>query len=176
MVLEARHRGRDAVSEVGLEQHIPDQPSLTRDGLERKELRARHPRSVSAPITASEKLVAAADGEERRACLDGSTEIGAARCQVGRDQRLLAVLAAADVDEVEGPRLERISGLDRGHLERVPAQRRPTREDGDVAAVGVDVEVVRVEMGDADLHAVSSQNGRASPRATATERSSSIAV
>ena len=39
-----------------------------------------------------------------------------------------------------------------GHLELVTAECRPPREDRDIAAVGVDVEVVGIQMSDADLH------------------------
>ncbi len=42
--------------------------------------------------------------------------------------------------------------------ELVPAQRGAAREDGDVAAVGVDVEVLGIEMGDPDRrHSACSQ-------------------
>ena len=43
------------------------------------------------------------------------------------------------------------------HVELVAAGASTFREDGDVAAVGVDVQVVRVEVPDADLHAAFSQ-------------------
>ena len=176
VVLEPRHRRRDAVAEVDLEQHVADQPPLAGDGLEREEPGARHPGAVAAAVAAPEQLVAAAHGEQRRSRLDGPPQVVAPPREVGRDERLLAILAAADVDEVERRRLERIARLDGRHLERMPAEGRPAGEDGDVAAVGVDVEVVRVEVRDADPHGASSQNGRTRPRLTAIARSSSIAV
>ena len=123
VVLEARDRRRDAVAEVGLEQHVADQPPLAGDRLEREQARARHPRAVAAAVAAPEQLVAAADGEQRRAGLDGPPQVVASRREVGRDQRLLAILAAADVDEVERPRLERVAGLDRAS----PRARGPRR-------------------------------------------------
>ena len=113
-----------------------------------KRPRTRHPRAVAAPVPAAEQLVAAAHREQGRSRLDRPPEVVAPACEVGRDERLLAVLAAADVDEVERPRLERVTRLDGGHLERVATQGRPAGEHGDVAPVGVDVEVVRVEVRD----------------------------
>ena len=62
-------------------------------------------------------------------------------------------------------------------LELVPPPRRPPREHGDVPAVCVDVEVLRIEMTHPDPHeATFSQYGRTSPRRAARSRSASIAV
>ena len=77
--------------------------------------------------------------------------------EIVRDERLLAILPAADVEEVDLTRRHRIPHADRQHLELVAALRARSREDGDVAAVGVDVQVVGIEMADADLHAALSQ-------------------
>ncbi len=176
VVLEPRDRRRDSTAELDLKQHVADQPPLPGEGLEREEACARHPRAVAASVPAPEQLVAAAHRKERRSRLDRPPEVVAPPCKVGRDEGLLAILAAADVDEVERRRVERVAGLHGCHLERVAAEGRPAREHGDIAAVGVDVEVVRVEVCDADPHGASSQNGRTRPRATAIDRSSSIAV
>ena len=70
-----------------------------------------------------------------------------------RDERLLAVLAAADVIEVDLADRHRVAHADRAHVELVAAAGGSLRKHGDVPAVGVDVEVVRVEVPDADLHA-----------------------
>ena len=176
VVLEAGHHRHDAPAEIGLEQHVPDQPLLAGERLVGEHAGARHPRSVAAPVAAPEQLVSATDGEHRRAGVDGPPQAVSASSEIGGDERLLAVLAAADVDEVVGPRLERVTGLDAGHLERVPAERSATREHRDIAAVRVDVEVVRIEVGDSDPHDAPSQYGRTRPRETAICRSSSIAV
>ena len=66
-----------------------------------------------------------------------------------RDQSLLAILAAADVEEVDLADRYRVAHPDRPHVELVAAQGGALREHGDVAAVGVDVQVVRIEMPDA---------------------------
>ena len=103
-------------------------------------------------IEAAEKLVAAADGEKRCVTLDGLAQLLRLAREVVRDERLLAVLPAADVVEVDLPDRNRVVHADRAQLEFVAAAGRPLREHGDVAAVGVDVEVVRIEVPDPDLH------------------------
>jgi hypothetical protein len=72
-----------------------------------------------------------------------------------------------------GPQL--LADRDAGELELVPAQSRPPGEHGDVAPVGVDVQVVRVQMPDPDSHD-RSQYGRTRPRSVTIRRSASIAV
>src|SRR6185437_15267414 len=83
--------------------------------------------------------------------------------EVTGDHRLLAILAPADVEEVVRPRRERRLERDRVDVELVPARSGPMLEHGDVPPVGVDVEVLGVQMPDADDHAASSQYGRVSP-------------
>jgi hypothetical protein len=46
-----------------------------------------------------------------------------------------------------------VSDRDRCHIELVPAERRPPGEDRNVAAVGVDVQVLGIQVADADLQA-----------------------
>ncbi len=176
VVLESGHHRRGAVAEVGFEQHVTDQPLLAGERLVREDSCPRHPRAVAAAVATPEQLVAATDGEHCRAGVDSPPQVVSPRREVGRDERLFAVLAAADVDEVVRPRLEGVTGLDTGHLERVAPQCGAPAEHGDVAAVGVDVEVVRIEVGHRDPHDASSQYGRTRPRETAIFRSSSIAV
>ncbi len=77
--------------------------------------------------------------------------------EVGRDERLLTVLPAANVEEVDLAGRHRVADADRPHVELVPAQTRPLGEDRDVPAVGVDVQVVGIEMADPDPHAALSQ-------------------
>ena len=72
--------------------------------------------------------------------------------------------------------LERVLGRDGLDLELVPAPRGATLEHGDVPAVGVDVQVVRIEMPDDDLHAARSQYCGTWPRLETIRRSASIAV
>ena len=75
----------------------------------------------------------------------------------GRDQLLLAVLAAADVVEVVLAGQQRVARAERPHVELVPAPGGTPRENRDVAAIRVDVQVVGEEVPDDDPHAASSQ-------------------
>ena len=75
VVLESRHHRRGAVAEIGLEQHVADQPLLAGERLVREDSGPRHPRAVAAAIAAPEQLIAAADGEHCRAGLDGAPQI-----------------------------------------------------------------------------------------------------
>ena len=68
-----------------------------------------------------------------------------------------------------------VSERDRRHLELVAAQPRAPVEDGDVAAVGVDVQVLRIQVADANPH-VRSQYGVDQPRSATIRCSSSMAV
>ena len=109
-------------------------------------------------VEAAEQLVAAADGEEGGAALDSLAQrVRPSSTRSWRDERLLAILAAADVEEVD---------LAAGTGSPMPIARtssswprsaRALGEHGDVAAVGVDVQVVGIEVADADLHAARSQ-------------------
>jgi hypothetical protein len=73
-------------------------------------------------------------------------------------------------------RADRLAEADRGHLELQAARSGAAGEDGHVPAVGIDVQVVRVEMADADPHAARSQYCGTLPRRASTRRSASIAV
>ena len=86
-----------------LEQDIADHPPLARVGLQREHAGAREVAAVAVAVEAAEELVAAADGECRGATGDRLAKPLALRGQVVCDQRLLAVLSAADVVEVVCP-------------------------------------------------------------------------
>ena len=128
------------------------------------------------PIRASQELVAAADGQEGRAVCHRGPQPVSERSERGRDQLLLAVLAAPDVEQIVLALRKRTAGTERPHLELVPAPRRAAREHRDVPAVGVDVQVIRKEVPDDELHAAASQYGLTSPRRATISRSASIAV
>ena len=172
MVLEA---GERLAGPGALEQDVADHAPLAGDGVQRQQAGAGQLDAAQVAVVRAEQLVAAADGEERGAALDRVAQRLGARREVRRDELLLAVLAAADVEEVD-VRRRRVAQVDRDDLELVPARLRPCREHGDVAAVGVDVEVARVEVPDADLHGRRSQNSATCPRSASRPRRESIAV
>ena len=125
---------------------------------------------VEVSVRAPEQLVAAADREHRGSVGHRPTHVFGLRGQILRDKGLLAVLAAADVEQIVLIRPQRIADRDSTHLELVAPPRCAPGEDRDVAAVGIDVEVVRIEMPDDDLHAARSQYGRTKPRSPTTFR------
>ena len=130
---------------------------LAGDRLEREDPGALQVRAGAVAIEAAEQLIAAADGEQGGAAVERGADLLGAGGEVGGDERLLAVLAAADVEEVVLAGDEAVAEADRAHLELVAAPRRPPGEDRHVAAVGVDVQVVGIEVADDDLHAAASQ-------------------
>ena len=118
----------------------------------REEPDTRQVVAVEARVAASEQLIAAADGEQRSAAGHRRVHRIGVPGQVVGDERLLAVLPAADVEQVVRVRVEQVADADGGHAELVPSPGRAHLEHRDVAAVGVDVEVVRIEVPDADPH------------------------
>ena len=155
VVLEARDRPSRRLVQRAFEEHVADHATLTRERLVREERCALEPRAVPPAVAATEELVAAADGEQRRSPVDRLAQRGTVTGEVGRDHRLLTVLTAPDVEEVVTAGHECSSDRDRFDAELVPARRGTALEDGDVAPVGIDVEVLGVEMTDADDHRVS---------------------
>ena len=149
----------DAWLELALEQHVADHPAVAGDRLERQEPDTRHVLAVEAAVSAAEQLVAAAHREERGAAADDRLDQRLRlRREVLRDEKLLAILPAADVVEVVLARPDRIVHAERRHVELVAPPGSAPLEDRDVAAVGIDVEVLRIEVADADpAHAARSQ-------------------
>ena len=148
MVLEARDHARP-VAEVGLDRAVADQPRA----------RLAHGAQVDQPdagqllaaelVGVAEQLVAAADGEHDRAAVGRGVEgVALGGDHVVRDGDLVAVLAAAHVEEVVGVRVERLAEARRGVLEAEAAPLAAGAQHRDVAAVGVDVHQLGVERAD----------------------------
>ena len=160
VVLEAGEHPR-RLAQVDLDGDVADQArAVLADGLEVDEADARKP-LTSEFVRVAEQLVAAADGEDhlpgrrrvvQRAALDGG--------EVGGAQGLVAVLAAADVEEVVGVRVQFVAQAGAGELEAHPAPLAALAQEREVAAVGVDVHQVRIERADAQ----DVSHGRPPPR------------
>jgi hypothetical protein len=157
VVLEAGKRSSDPGLELALEQYVTDHASFPRDRVEREQSDAGQLCPVEVSVRAPEQLVAAADCEHRGSAVHSPTHVFRLRGQILRDQGLLAVLAASDVQQIVLIRPQRIADRDSPHLKVVAPPRRAAGKDRDVAAIGIDVEVVRIEMPDDDLHAARSQ-------------------
>jgi hypothetical protein len=139
-------------SQLAVEEDVPDHARAACGGVEVEDARARKLDAGLIAVEMAEELIAAADGERGRPVIDRLAKALASSRQVRSDERLLAILAAADVEEVVLARDERITERHGPHLELDPSPRRPLSEDRDVAPVGVDVQVLRVEMPQNDLH------------------------
>ena len=172
MVLEPCERlaGPGAV-----QQDVADQAALSGDRVQRQQPDARDLGPAPVAVEPAEQLVAAADGEKRRPGGGRFGERAGLAGEIGRDERLLAILPAADVEEVDGRR-HRLAEPDRLQLEIDPAGPRPGLEHGDVPAIGVDVEVLRVEVADAELHAAAARSRGRARGAAISPRRPSIAV
>ncbi len=176
MVLESGDRAAVARLELALEQHVADHPPVAGHRMERQDPRAGQLGARPIAVEVPEQLVAAADREHRGTSLHGLPKRLALARDVPCNQRLLAVLPAADVQKVVGARDDRIAHPDRPNLELVPTPLGPPRQHRDVAAVGVDVQVLGVQVTDADPHAARSQYGFTYPRSATIPRSRSMAV
>src|ERR1044072_6729278 len=94
-------------------------------------------------------------GRRPRAPPRGGKRLALARDHVGGDRSLVAVLAAADVEEVVGVGIDCLAEPGRGVGERDPAALAAPLQEEDVAAIGVDVHLLRIEGEDAELHQAS---------------------
>jgi hypothetical protein len=177
VVLEARERPANTRLELALEQAVADHPALTSDRVQRKEGRAGQLSTTPAAVETPEELVSAAHRQQRRTAPDGLPQSTTSRREVRGDELLLAILAAADVEQVVLAGLQLVADANRLDCELQPARGRPSLEDSDVAPVGVDVQVLGVQVPDANRrHAARSQYGRASPRSATIRCSASMAV
>src|SRR6266516_4064932 len=153
VVLEPRQSAPLTGLQLALEQHVADHASFAGDGMERKEAHAGLLGAALVAVEAAHQLVTAADGEEGSAVRDCRSEGFALRGQIRRDQGLLAVLAAADVEQVVRPKDDLVSDPERPNVQLEAPPGCPLRKDGQVAAVRVDVQVIRIQVTDDDLHA-----------------------
>ena len=113
--------------------------------------------SLAELVAVAEQLVAAADGEQRGAVLDGGGDRVALGAQhVLGDEHLVAVLAAADVDQVVLGRVEAVARAGGRVAEGDAPPLAAALQEEDVAAVRVDVHLLRVEREQPELAGVRS--------------------
>ena len=132
---------------------------------------------MEAAVAPAQQLVPTAHGEQSTSLLHGGDERLCLGGEVGGDEELLPVLSASDVEEIVRSGDDAVRHPQPRDLELVAAPLGPPTEDGHVAPVGVDVEVVGIQMRDTDRrHAARSQYGRTSPRWVTSRCRPSIAV
>ena len=142
-----------AQPQINLDRDVADQP---RAGLTHRlqvdQAKARQA-LLAELVAAAQQLVATADGEHDRAVANRIGERPSlALDHVGGDGSLVAILATAEIDEVVLARVEALSGSGSRVLEVDPAPLAAALQEEDVAAVGVDVHLLRVESEQAQLH------------------------
>src|SRR5690348_8222644 len=177
VVLEPDERAGGEMQRLArLDDDVADEALLARLRGHVEQADAVEPLAVGRLVVVAEQLVAAADREHLGAVLDRRLQmLLLVLAQVVVDQRLFAVLAAAEEEDIDV--LHLVAGraalkLDDARLEPMPLRAAQERED--VAAVAVDVHQVWVQPADRELHV--SQYGCAHPRRTSSARRSSIAV
>jgi len=173
MVLEPDQRSPPAGLQLAAQHHVADHPRRPRRGLEIDQADSRHLVALVTAVDVAQQLIAAAHAEHGRTAGDRCRQVAGPQQQVRGDQPLVAVLAAAQVVEVGvGERIAGPAAVD-------PARDAPplaaVREHRHVAPVGVDVQVLGVQVADSKLHAAS-QYGRTRPRSSSSLRRSSMAV
>lgn len=150
VVLESRDRPALTRLELTLEEHVADHSRGARDGLMGEEADARHQRTVTPSISTAEELISTTHGEQRGALVDGGLDRAALGDEVGCDECLLPILSASDVEEIVLRRPNLDSQPDALDLELVAPECCAALEHRDVAAIRVDIEVLRVQVCDAD--------------------------
>jgi hypothetical protein len=177
VILEPGERQPLSRLELALDQDVADHAAVAGNGLEGEEADAGHVLAVETAVSPAEELIAAADGKHGGALRNRLVQRVRLVHEILGNEELLPVLPAADVIEVVLSRSDRVVDAQRRHLELVAPPRCALFEHGDVAPVGVDVEVIRIKVPDPDDgHWECSQYGLARPRDASTRWRPSIAV
>ncbi len=149
VVLEADEALGAAAGQVAVDDHVADRARVAGERLEVDEARARDLVALVAAVAVAEQLVAAADGEQRRAVVERRAQRGRLAQELLGDEHLVAILPAADQDQVRRARIDVLAERHGRDLDRHAAPARALLEHAHVAAVGVDREQLRVERHDA---------------------------
>ena len=146
VVLEARQHARRGRVQLHLDRDVADQPrAVLADGLEVDQPDAGQG-LVAERVAVAEQLVAAADAEQHRAAGRGGVQrVALDRGEVARAQRLVTVLAAAEVEEVVRVGVDLVAEPGARELEADPAPGAAALEQQQVAAARVDVHQVGIE-------------------------------
>ena len=150
VILEAHDRLPVSGVELALDQHVADETPVSGHRVHGEDSGAGLLRARLVAVVAAKQLVAAADGEHDGVACHRVGQSRGAGGQIRRDERLLAVLAPSDVDEV-GVGREVVAQADLAHVEIDAASLSSPGQHREIAAVGVDVEVVRIQMREDDL-------------------------
>src|SRR5207247_7662662 len=179
VVLETDERARGQAFDARQHDHVADEALLPRLRGHIDESDAVETLAVRGLVVVAEELVAPAHGEDLRAAADRVLQrLLLELLEVVVDQGLLAVLPAAEEEDVDVVHADDRSALQLHDPGLQPSPLGAAEQGEDVAAVAVDVHQVRVEPADGEPlgGAHVSQYGCAHPRLTSSARRSSIAV
>src|SRR4029077_13261086 len=102
VILETHQGGRLEVRQVGVDDHVADEATLAGFGAHVDHADAGEPGAIAGLVVVTEQLVAATDGEHARAPGHRALEWSLFGLQqVFVDERLLAVLAAAEKEDID---------------------------------------------------------------------------
>ena len=151
VILESGDPPRGPVHEIAFEQHVADEtvmPCLSSNG---EQSGAGHLPARNVAVRTPKQLIAATDCEQRAASLDEAAQGRASSRDIGRDELLITILTSADVDEIRVAR-KRTAFINRAHRKLNTTLRGAPGQHRDIAAVGEEIEELRIEMGDRQLH------------------------
>src|SRR5712692_8238427 len=169
------------VGQVGVDDHVADEPAFAGLGAHVDEADAGEPVAVGGLVVVAEKLVAATHGEHAGAAFYRALERGLFGLEeILVYERLLAILAAAEKEHIDVLHAlgDAAPELDQPGVEVAPFG--SLQQGEDVAAIPVDVHEIGIQPTDGERFLghrdYVSQYGLAQPRLTSSARRSSIAV
>jgi hypothetical protein len=109
VVLESGQCPRNAWVELAFQQDVTDHACVPGDRVERKEADPRQLGTVKVAVRAAEELIPAANREHGSTLCDRLPYPGGLDEQVLCDERLFAILAAADVEQIVLARIDPVS-------------------------------------------------------------------
>ena len=151
VILEAGDMSSRRAREIALEQHIADESPLSGSRVKGKQAGSGHLCARNVTIRTSKKLIPAAYSQQRASSLDEASERRTPLCDVGSNQLLVSILAPADVYEI-GVARKRRSFINGNHRELDITLSSTPAQHCDIAPVRVNIEQLRVKMGDRQLH------------------------
>jgi hypothetical protein len=153
-----------AVAEIDLDRHVADQARSRLANRPQVGQREAGDRLVPELVAVAEQLVTPADRQHHGATVNRPRDgVSLGAQHVGCDQALVAVLAAADVDQVRRGPVEFLAQTRRRVVEADPSPLAAPPQEQDVAPVGVDVHLVRVQGQQPQLHHSASKRSTVEP-------------
>jgi hypothetical protein len=151
VILEPGNPPRGPIDEIAFEQHVADETMIRCLSANGKQPCAGHLTARDVTVRMPKQLIPATDRQQRASGFYEAAQCGPTSRDVRRYELLITILASADVDEIRLAR--KLSSVINGAHRKLNATPGGTPiQHCDITAVGVDIEQLRVEMGDRQLH------------------------